>query len=90
MNFDSAIIFLGMIAAVCVVVWGLFTRRRSMLLGGIAACVAVLAAVGAWYAWAEPPQSVPWTVGYGLLAVAGTIAAIRQFAGRGRSRQPEP
>ncbi len=87
MNPDSTIIFLGMIAAVCVVVWGLFSQRRSMLLAGIAVCVAVLAAIGAWYAWAET-QSVPWTVGYGVLAVASIIAAIRQFASRGRSGQP--
>jgi len=85
MNPDSTLIFLAMIAAVCVVVWGLFNQRRSMLLAAIAACVTILAALGAWYAWAET-QSVAWTVGYGVLAVAGKVAAIRQFAGRGRSK----
>ena len=75
----STIIFLGMIAAVCVVLRGLVARRRSVLVGGIAASVAVLVTVGAWYAWAEM-QSIPWTVGCGVLTVASSIAAIRQIA----------
>jgi hypothetical protein len=86
MNLASAAIFLGVIAALCVALWGLFSRRRSVIGGVIAASVALLATGLAWYAWAES-QSIPWTLGYGVVAVASVASAIRQCVGGGSSGQ---
>lgn len=86
MGFAGAAFFLAAIATVCVALWGLFSRRRSVVVGVIAASVALLAAGGAWYAWTES-QSMPWTVGYGVVAVTGIASAMRQCAGCCSSRQ---
>jgi hypothetical protein len=92
MSFGGAAIFLFLIAAVCAVLMALFVRPRRLLvsvpLGLIAASAAPLAALGAWSAWAES-HSIPWTVGYAALAVVSVAAAIRQFAGCGKSA-PRP
>ena len=58
MNFVSAVIFLGMIAVLGIALWGLAAKPRSRVIGVIAATVALMAAGGAWYAWAES-KSVP-------------------------------
>lgn len=78
MNIASAVFFLGFIAALGVTLWGLFARQRSAVVGAIAVAVAALAAIGAWIAWAES-NSMPWTVGYGVLVAASLTAAARQF-----------
>ncbi len=80
MNITSAAIFFVLIAALSVAVWGLFTKQRSVFIGVIAGAVAVLAAVGAWYAWAES-QSTPWTIGYLVVVIGALASAVRQFAG---------
>ena len=79
MNLASAAIFLGVIAALCVALRGLFSRRRSVIGGVIAGSVALLATGLAWYAWAES-QSIPWTLGYVVVAVASVASAVRQCA----------
>ena len=91
MSFGGAAIFLFLIAAVCAVLMALFVRPRRLLvsvpLGLIAASAAPLAALGAWYAWAES-RSTAWTVGYGVLAVASFAAAFRHcVGGRADTRQ---
>ena len=88
MGFAGTAFFLAAIGALCVAIWGLLSKQRSAFVGVIAASVAVLAAVGAWYAWAES-RSIPWTVGYAALAVVSVAAAIRQLAGCGKSA-PSP
>ena len=80
MNITSAVIFLGLIAVLCLTLWGLVARRRSRVLGVIAAAVALMAAGGAWYAWAES-KSVPWTVGYGVIVVVSLASTMRQLFG---------
>ena len=86
MNIASAAIFLGMLAALGVAIRGLVAKQRSAVVGVIAAAVALLAAGGAWYAWAES-KSIPWTVGYGVIVVGSIASAIRQFVGGGSSRE---
>ncbi len=86
MGFASTAFFLAAIGALCAAIWGIFSKQRSAFVGVIAASVAVLAAVGAWYAWAES-QSMPWTVGYGVVAVAGVASAMRQCVGCCSSRK---
>lgn len=82
MNFTGAAIFFVIIAAAGVTLWGLFTKQRSVVIGVVAAAVAVLATVGAWYAWAES-RSIPWTVGYAVLVAASLASAARQCIGGG-------
>ncbi len=84
MNIVSAVIFLGMIAALGLALWGLVAKRRSPVIGVIAAAVALIAAGGAWYAWAES-KSIPWTIGYGVMAFIGLASAMRQFFSAGPS-----
>ncbi len=86
MNIASAAIFLGLLAALGIALWGLCAEQRSAVVGVIAAAVALLAAGGAWYAWAES-KSIPWTVGYGVVVVGSVASAIRQFVGGGSIRQ---
>ena len=68
------------------VVYGLFGPKRSIGIALIALAVAVLAAGGAWYAWAES-HDMPWTIGYIVPVVISIAAAARQFVGRIRPDQ---
>lgn len=80
MNIASAVIFLGMIAVLGLSLWSLVANQRSAVAGVIAAAVALMTAGGAWYAWAES-KSIPWTVGYGVVALACVASAMRQLFG---------
>ena len=80
MNIASAVFFLGMIAVLGLAFWGLVAKPRSPVIGVIAVAVALMAAGGAWYAWAES-KSVPWTIGYGVVALACVASAMRQLFG---------
>lgn len=58
-----------------------------MAIGVSAAAVALLALLGAYYAWVES-ESTAWAVGYGVVAVARAASAVRHCAGgRAGSRQ---
>ena len=81
MNFTAAALFAGLILAVAVALGGLIAEHRSPLVGVVAGLVAVLAALGAWYSWAES-RSIPWTVGYGVVALTALASSIKQFMGR--------
>ena len=80
MNIFSAVIFLGMIAVLCLSLWSLVANQRSAVAVVIAVVVALLAAGGAWYAWAES-KSIPWTIGYGVVALACAASAMRLLFG---------
>ncbi len=67
--------------ALAVVAYGLLGSKKSVGISLIALAVAVLAAGGAWYAWAES-HDLPWTIGYGVVVVVSIAAATRQFVGR--------
>jgi peptidoglycan/LPS O-acetylase OafA/YrhL len=86
MNFTTAAIFLGILAGLAVALWGLFSKRRSATIATIAILVAILAAGGGWYAWAES-ESIPWTIGYAVVAVACLASAVRQIMGSGSARE---
>lgn len=87
MNPGTILVFLALLAAVCVVVWGLVNQSPSILIAVIAAAVCILAALGAWYAWAES-RSMPWTTGYGGLALLSAAATIRQRPRPSATRTP--
>jgi len=86
MNIAGAAIFLGIIAALGVALWGLVAKQRSAVVGVIAVVVALLAAGGAWYTWAES-KSIPWTIGYGVVALVSLASAMRQFFSAGSSEE---
>lgn len=77
----AAIIFLAAVLAVAVVAWGTVTRRRSIAIALVALGVAGLAALLSYYALVES-QSVPWALGYGVVAVLSAAVCGRHVAGR--------
>ncbi len=81
MGFGFVGFALMILLAIAVVTFRLFGSNRSISIALIALPVAVLAAGGAWYAWAES-QDMPWTIGYGVVVVISIAAAARQFVGR--------
>jgi hypothetical protein len=80
MNITTVAIFVVTIAAIGATIRGLFTRQRSTVGGVIALGVAVFAAVGAWYAWAET-HSITGSVVYTTVVIASFVSAARQFLG---------
>ena len=78
MGTQTAIIFIGVAIALAATVWGAFRPRRSILVGVLALPVAVLCAGCGWYAYAES-QSLPWTNGYGVVALLSLGVAIRHL-----------
>lgn len=84
MGSQGAIVLLGAITVIAVVAWGAVAARRSIAIAVCAVLVAMLAALGGWHAHAES-QSLPWTVGYGGLALVSLAVAIRHMVG-GRAK----
>jgi hypothetical protein len=80
MGSPGAIIFIGAIVALAVVVWGAFRSRRSIAIAVVAVFVAVLAAGCGWYAFAES-QSLPWTIGYGVVALLSVGVGVKHMIG---------
>ena len=78
MGLQTAIVFVGVAAALAVTAWGAFRSRRSILVGVLALPVATLCAGCGWYAYAES-RSLPWTTGYGVVALLSLIVAIRHL-----------
>ncbi len=82
MNISTALILLVALVVLATIGFGLFGRRHPAI--GIVALLAVpVAALGGWYAWAET-GSVPWTIGYGAVALGGAAAAARNLRSRSR------
>ena len=84
MNITGCLILVGVGVGTIMTAWGLFAKQRSVIVGLIAAAVAVLALGGVWYAVLES-QSIVWTAGYGFIAGLSAVAAVRQFLPRGRA-----
>ncbi len=78
--------FAGVGCVLWALTWALTTSQRSIMVVLIAAVVAPMAALVAWYAWAES-RDIPWTVGLGAVALAGVAAAVRHCGGRGGAPQ---
>lgn len=76
----GAVIFIGVIVALAVVVRGAFAKRRSIAVALISLPLALLAAGCAWYAFAES-QSLPWTIGHGVVALLSVGVGIKHLAG---------
>ena len=79
MGSQGTAILLVLLLALALTLWGLFAKQQSFLVGMIAGIVAAVMALGAWYAYAES-NSMPWTIGYGVVCLMALAASIRQFA----------
>jgi len=82
MSIVTVIVGVAAFAGVGCVLWALTTSQRSIMVVLIAAVVAPMAALVAWYAWAES-RDIPWTVGLGAVALASVAAAVRHCGGGG-------
>ena len=80
MGSQGAIIFIGAIVALAVVVWGAFRSRQSITIAVVAVVVAVVAAGCGWYAFAES-ESLPWTIGYGVVALLSVGVGMKHVIG---------
>lgn len=80
MGITGAFIFIGVIAAVAIVVFGAFKSRKSITVALVAAIVALLAAGCSWYAFAES-QSIPWAAGYGAVALCSLGVGLKHATG---------
>ena len=72
--------FVGAIIAFGVVLWGVLTKSRSGLIAAVAVLPASLATLCCWYSYAES-GSVPWMLGYGVVAVVSALVAVRHLIG---------
>ncbi len=77
----TTIVLLTAILAVAVTGWGAFTERRSVTVAVVALAVAGLGGLLSYYACVET-QSMPWTVGYGAVAIASAAVATRHVLAR--------
>ena len=77
MGLEAVAIFLVLISICAVPIYGLVSGRKSTVVLVLSAVVSVLAVIGAWYSWAES-RSVPWTVGYGVMAAVAFGSMVRQ------------
>ena len=79
MNLTSAIVLLLFLLVIALGIYGIFRSRRSILIGLSSLVLATLAGLGSWYSFAES-HSLPWTIGYAILALVGTVSAFRNLA----------
>lgn len=78
MSLPLAIYILIGLLALAVVAAGLLSAQKSIGVALFSLLVAVVSAGGAAYAWTES-HSLPWTIGYGTIAVLSVASAVRQF-----------
>ena len=78
MGGSSAIFFLIALFAFFTTVYGVFAKKRSPPVGIIASIAAIMSVGGAFYAWTES-HSLPWTIGYCLVAAVAAYSAARHF-----------
>lgn len=81
MNLFSALIILATLAAFAAAIFGLFNRKPNIAVAIASFVIVPIGGLGAWYALMET-QSIPWTIGYGITAVLGLIAGIRNAVPR--------
>lgn len=76
MNVFGALIAIVFLAVLAATFFGLFNRNRNVFVAVAGFLVAPIAALGAWYAFAES-HSVGFVIVYGTVAVIGLIAGFR-------------
>jgi len=86
MGSTGAIIILTAFVTFGLSIWGLFNRGRSILCALAGIVVLFGAGMGAMHAWGES-RSIPWTVGYLIVALIGIVSALRQVWAR--AQEPE-
>lgn len=78
MSLPLTIFILIAFLALAVVAAGLLSSQKSIGVALFSLVVAVVSAGGAGYAWTES-HSLPWTIGYGAIAVLSVASAARQL-----------
>ena len=78
MNINTTIIFLMLIIMFGLTVWGLFNKRRSILIILADVLVILTTGIGALYAWGES-HSLPWAIGYFSFFILGIVSIVRQI-----------
>ncbi len=73
-------IFLGVIVAFGVVMWGAMTQHRSLFIAAVAVLPAGLATLLSWYSYAES-GSILWMIGYAVVAVISAYVVVRHSTG---------
>lgn len=87
MGSQGAAILIGVIVALAVVAWGAVRSRPSIAVAAVAVIVALLAAGCCWYAYSES-QSLPWTIGYGVVSLLSISVGIKHILGsRDKTRE---
>ncbi len=69
--------------------FAIFTRCRHLAIGLLSIPPALLASLGAWYAFVET-HSLTWTIGYTIYALLCFVAAILHFLHPNPPAEPFP
>lgn len=89
MNLSSSLFVLLILVALGATFFGLFNRNRNIFIAVAGFLITPIAALGAWYAFAES-HSIGVAIGYGTVAVFGLIAGFRNALPRkSGGEQPE-
>ena len=81
MNLFSAFIILATLAAFAAAIFGLFNRKPGIAVAIAGFVIVPIGGLGAWYSFMET-QSIPWTIGYGVVSALGLIAGVRNVLPR--------
>lgn len=80
MGVEGAVVIIGALIALGMVVWGGFSTRRSIVVAVVALGVTFLAAGCGMYAFTES-NSLPWAIGYGVIAMLSLGVGIKHLVG---------
>jgi hypothetical protein len=78
MGIEGIVVAVFALLALAALVWGMFGKKRSLVVAFIALAVVGLAALGSYYSFVET-QSTPWALGYAGAAVFALVVAGRQL-----------
>lgn len=78
MGIEGAAIFIGAILSLGFMIWGGFTKRRSIAVAVATLSIALLAVGCGFYAFSES-HSLPWTFAYGVIAVFSSAVGVKHL-----------
>ena len=78
MGIEGIVVAVFILLGLAALVWGMFGKKRSLVVAFVALAMAGVAALGSYYALVET-QSTPWALGYAAVAVFALVVAGRQL-----------